>query len=136
MKKHRKIFRVVLIGAGVLAVLILALHFFLPRFINSDAMQRRIKDVVAEKTGGVIEFQEIQVSVLPLPHVGISKVAFFIPGRLGGTVEALSAYPEWRALLTGNIRLSEVRIKEPRFWIDLAEVEDAETDREAPPPSL
>ncbi|MBW1818948.1 MAG: AsmA family protein, partial [Deltaproteobacteria bacterium] len=125
-----------MIGVGVLAALLLAFHFSLPRFINSEAMQRRIKDAVAEQTGGVLEFQQIRVSVLPLPHVGIRKVAFSIPGRLGGTIEAISAYPEWRSLLTGKIRLSRIRVKEPRFRIDLSKAGEAGTDQEAPRPSI
>jgi len=89
------------------------------RLINLDAIKNRIETAVSRELGGQIQYERVGLTILPRPQVVISRLAVTIPGSVVGTSESLKVAFELLPLLTGNVRLADVRIGEPRITVSL-----------------
>jgi len=96
-------------------------------------MKEKILARVSSKTSAKATYEKIDISLFPLPHVVIHKGSFILAGKIGGTFESISIYPEILPLLSGKIRLSTVNIEEPDVNLKLPEkTERKEDEKEAP----
>jgi hypothetical protein len=113
MGAQRKITTWILWIFGILLVLLLAVRIILPGIINSDKVKSRIQTIVAEQTGGELDYNKLSILLLPKPHVDIDRAHFSIPKVVNITLEELLVYPEILPLLTGNVKLTFVQAKDP-----------------------
>jgi hypothetical protein len=111
--KSRKIVVGAVIGmVAVFIILFLAL-LVLPRLIDSEAFKNKIRSELSRKVGGKIDFDRLDFSVFPVPHVTLDKVSVILPKKSAGSAEMISIYPKVLPLLSGKIGFREIRIQQP-----------------------
>jgi uncharacterized protein involved in outer membrane biogenesis len=81
MSRRKKIYLWVAGSIGVLLILLLALVVLLPRLINLELLRERILADVSQTVGGVVEFEKIDLSFFPRPHVVIHQASLSVPGK-------------------------------------------------------
>ncbi|MFC1822553.1 AsmA-like C-terminal domain-containing protein [Thermodesulfobacteriota bacterium] len=109
-----------ILGAtGTLLLLLLALILILPKLIDLESVRGKIQEETSKIVGGEVEFQEIDLSILPLPHVVIQKANLSVPGKLSGTLESLKVYPKILPLLSAKVQISKVLVESPDFRLHL-----------------
>jgi uncharacterized protein involved in outer membrane biogenesis len=138
VKKYRRIF---LWAAGGLGITLLALVFILtvvaPGIIGNGSTKARIRDEFAKTAGGTLDFDRLGISLFPRPGVVVYGATLAIPKAGRGAVASVKVCPQLLPLLRGKVRIGKVRIEQPVFRIDLAELPPLgnRTDS-SPPPSL
>jgi uncharacterized protein involved in outer membrane biogenesis len=117
--KSRKIIIGAVIGmVAVLIILFLAL-LVLPRLIDSETFKNKIRSELSRKVGGKIDFDRLDVSVFPVPHVTLDKVSVMLPKKLAGSAEMIAVYPRFLPLLSGKIGFREIRVRQPDVTLTL-----------------
>ncbi|HXY55226.1 MAG TPA: AsmA-like C-terminal domain-containing protein [Nitrospirota bacterium] len=108
------------IGAAVTAFVLLLIAFFLATpFINSATMKAKIKTLVSQQIGGEVEFQRMDLSLFPSPHVVMYHPSFSIPAAVSGTLESIRVYPRVFPLFQGKVLISKVQIQAPDIKVIL-----------------
>ena len=118
------------ISGGIVAF-IAALILLTQVYINSASVKGSIEAVVSKRLGGTVAYEKLDISLLPRPHVSISKLNIRYPKTFRGTLQSLSIYPQILPLFSGKLRFAKIRIVEPDFRIILPETVSASTT-EAP----
>ena len=118
MKKNPKRWRWVLYGPGVLFIVLLVIILAAPRLLNLDGIRKAMMAEASRQVGGRVEFNEIGLSIWPLPHLSIYQGRLMIPGLLDGDLEVLSVYPEIAPLFGGRIRVRRLLVDRPKFNLD------------------
>jgi len=117
--KSRKIVVGAVIGmVAVFIILFLAL-LVLPRLIDSEAFKSKIRSELSRKVGGKIDFDRLDFSVFPVPHVTLGKVSVILPKKSAGSAEMISIYPKVLPLLSGKIGFREIRVRQPDVTITM-----------------
>lgn len=120
MSRRKKIYLWVAGSIGVLLILLLALMLLLPRLINLETLREKIIADVSQTVGGVVEFEKIDLSFFPRPHVVIRQASLSVPGKASGTLESLGVYPKiLLSLLTAKLHVAKLQVKAPDFKIRL-----------------
>ena len=123
MKKYR---RILLWAAGGLGVILIALLFTLtvvaPRVISSGSTKARIRDEFAKTVGGTLDFDRMGISFFPRPGVVVYGVTLAISKAGRGPFESIKVCPWLLPLLRGKVRVGNLRIEQPVFRLDLAEL--------------
>jgi hypothetical protein len=112
--------RIVKWTGAVLAVL-LALLLVATWSINHGPLQTRIRNAVTERTEGILTFRQLDLSLLPRPHLTLHDAVLTIPGRTTGKVPSASIYPEIIPLFSREIRIAHVRLDRPEIAFVLTE---------------
>jgi hypothetical protein len=133
MNKRKLVISGLITCVAVLVMLVFALHYLTPRLINSESIKTIIEGHISEKTGGTAEFQSVDLSILPLPHVIIHKGAITIPETASGSMESMSVYPKVFPLFKGKFHFSEIRITSPDVEIILPKRRVDKNEKERPP---
>lgn len=133
--------RIALLAAGSLAgviILLLAAALLAPRFVDSEALTRRIVEEVGRKGNIQLEFSGVRIQVLPWPALVVTNGQFARPGRFSGTFDSLTVEPEILPLFAGSTRVAQVQVTAPKVHVVPNESEAAqENDGSASgPPSL
>jgi hypothetical protein len=102
---------------GFLAVLITAATVFVPIYLNSAGVKNKIQTAAAEKLGGKVSYEKIDISLFPRPRVTIEQLRLAYPRTFRGTLRSLSISPQVLPLLKGRVQFSKIRIQEPDFRI-------------------
>ncbi|MFQ6077774.1 MAG: AsmA family protein, partial [Thermodesulfobacteriota bacterium] len=121
MSRHKKISLWILIGTGALLVLLLLFILLLPKVINLEPMREKILATVSQKVGGHVEFQRLDVSFFPRPRAVIHHGNLSIPGKVTGTLESLTMYPEILPLFRGKVQIAMLQVEAPDFKLNLPE---------------
>src|SRR5208337_5655055 len=98
---------------GIILIILLALYSLGPKFINSEFMREKIKAGISQKIAGAMDFQKMDVSLLPYPRIVISRVNFSFQGTAEGTIDSLRIYPRVFPLLTGKVRIARIQLDRP-----------------------
>ena len=136
MDKSRKIVVGAVIGmVAVLIILFLAL-LVLPRLIDSETFKNKIRSELSRKVGGKIDFDRLDFSVFPVPHVTLDKVSVTMPKKLAGSAEMIAVYPKVLLLLSGRIGFGEIRVRQPDVALTVQKaLKEEETPAKGPPGS-
>src|SRR3990172_2658351 len=106
--------------AGIVTVLLTAVTFLTPVYLNSASVKGGIEAAVSNKlSGGTMSYEKIDLSLFPRPHLSITKLKLHYPRTFRGTLQSLSVYPQLVPLLSGKLRFAKIRIEEPDFRIIL-----------------
>ncbi|MGB8334975.1 MAG: AsmA family protein, partial [Desulfobacterales bacterium] len=119
MDKRRKIVVGVLIGMFAVLIMLFAALLVLPRLIDSETLKNKIRSKFSQKVGGGIDFDRLDFSVFPAPHVTLDKVSVILPKKFAGSAEMISIYPKILPLLSGKIGFREIRVRQPDVTITM-----------------
>lgn len=105
----------------LLLILTVAAILIVPRIIDSDAIKQKIQALVAEQTGGVIDFQIIDFSYLPHPAIELRQISLDIQEQTQVTAASLRILPKIFPLLGGNLQLARLEFERPQLSLELPE---------------
>ena len=117
--RYKRPFYWIIGGLGVLLALVLLFFLLAPKLINLEPLRQKAIAGFYEKTGGQIDYQQVDLSFFPRPCAIIHEAKMSIPEKGEGTVESIHIYPRLLSLLKGQIRMAELRVQGPDFTIPL-----------------
>ncbi|MBW2485625.1 MAG: AsmA family protein, partial [Deltaproteobacteria bacterium] len=119
-------------GAGVafLFILLIAAAIFLPRVIGTAWLKETIHTELAKKVEGEFDFQEVELSILPLPTVALHQVSLTMPNEIKAKLDTLEVYPRLIPLLAGKIELDKIVIDKLDYSVPIPQRMDIEPDAE------
>jgi len=106
--------------AGFLLVFLVTINYVATMFIDLEWTKNKIQTIISQHFDGFngnIEYQSIDLSILPFPSAKIHKVSLSIPGKLQGTIKNVVIAPKISSLVAGNFLIKKVRVKSPDFKI-------------------
>ena len=104
-------------------VVIVALLLALPSFINSDSLKVKAHAAIQEQTGGQVDYQHAEFSLLPRLSITLSQVKVDFYDQAQGSVASVQVYPEFWPLLKGQVRLDQIVLEAPDIVLNLPAVE-------------
>jgi uncharacterized protein involved in outer membrane biogenesis len=112
-----------LIGAGVLGVLIVAL-LIAPSFFDLEQYKPQLVAEVKKATGRDLVIDgPVSARLLPLPSATVSGVKFYnVPGSKNSNmveVKSITVRPALFALLVGKLEVDEVTLVEPKIVLEI-----------------
>ncbi|HUI25501.1 MAG TPA: AsmA-like C-terminal domain-containing protein [Candidatus Kryptonia bacterium] len=108
------------IGLLVLAALVA------PRLINSARLRDQIVAQLSDRLHAAVQLGSLRIVLVPLPHVVAEHVSVSIPDVVGGTIESVAITPKLRALFTGKVQPSAIRLIHPDFHVHTAQASTRE----------
>ena len=121
MSGYKKISLWILGCTGALLVLLLLFILLLPKLVNLEPMREKILATVSQQVGGEVEFKRVDLSFFPRPRVVIHHGNLSIPGKVTGTLESLTIYPEILPLFRGKVQIAMLRVEAPDVKMKLPE---------------
>jgi len=115
MNKRKKIFLWFAGVTGFLLVCMLTLALFASRIIDTKYVKEKIVASISQNVIAGIDFQKVDLSLLPRPRVTIHHIQLSVPEKAEGTIESLNAYPALIPLIKGEIRIAKVQLESPDF---------------------
>ena len=119
MRKRTKIIAWTLGGVGFVAAVFLGAAALLPSLIGSESVKAEILDAASRGAGGPVTFERLEFVLFPRPGVVARRPAVTIPGKVAGSMESLTVYPELLPLLAGTIRVARIEAQSPSFNVPL-----------------
>ena len=133
MDKSKKTVFGVLIGIVTVVILLFVAALIFPKLIESETLKAKIRSEFSQKFGGEIDFDRLDFSVFPLPHVTLDKASLVLPKKLTGSAEMISVTPKILMLLSGKIGFREIRVLQPDVTISLQKsLEEKKTPAKSP----
>src|SRR4030067_2921844 len=124
MSTKKKIFLWFAGVTGFLLVLILTLALFASRIIDAKYVKEKIVASISQTFSGSVNFQKVDISLLPRPRVTINQAQLSLPEKAEGTIGSLKIYPELLPLLSGNIRIAKIQAEVSDFSLILPKKEE------------
>ncbi|MGD8949332.1 MAG: AsmA-like C-terminal domain-containing protein [Desulfobacterales bacterium] len=133
MSKSRKIVAGAVIGIVSVVILLLVAVLVLPKVIESETLKAKIRSEFSRTVGGEIDFDRLDFSVFPHPHLKLNKASVMLPKKLAGSAEIISVTPKILQLLSGKIGFREIRVQQPDVTITLQKsLEEEKTPAKSP----
>ena len=133
MDKSKKTVFGVLIGIVTVVILLFVAVLVLPKLIESETLKAKIRSEFSQKFGGEIDFDRLDFSFFPLPHVTLEKASVMLPKKLTGSAEMIAVTPKILPLLSGKIGFREIRVQQPDVTITLQKsLEEEKTPAKSP----
>ncbi len=114
MTRRKKVFAVL---AGILLVFLVALNYLATMFIGSEWAKTRIQTIISNNFDGKVEYQSIELSILPFPHAEVHQINISIPEMARGSIQTFVITPDIFSLVKGNLLIEEIRLESPDFKI-------------------
>ncbi len=111
----------IMIVMGTFLVLLLIFILLLPTLVNLEPIKGEIAAIISQRVGVEPEFQRLDLSFFPRPHVTLHEGSLSIPGKVTGTLGSLTLYPQILPLLKGNVRITRLHVEAPDFTMRLVE---------------
>jgi hypothetical protein len=102
---------------GLVSLFLLSFLLLAPRIVRMEGFREKLIQVLSEREGIQLNFEEVELSYLPLPHLKITQPTIAAPGIGTGHLETLSVYPRLPELLQGKAELSRIELLSPRLRI-------------------
>ena len=93
--------------------------------INRAPVQNRVRQGVEQRTGNMVTFRSLRLSLLPRPRLALYQVRVNVAGSMDITIPRARIYPEVLPLLTGRVRIAKVKLDDPALSMDLKEEPEA-----------
>lgn len=133
MDKSRKIVVGAVIGMVAVLIMLFAALLVLPRLIDSETVKNKIRSELSRKVGGKIDFDRLDFSFFPVPHVTLDKASVMLPKKFAGSAEMIAVYPKILPLLSGKIGFREIRVRQPDVTVTLQKaLEEKKTPAKSP----
>ncbi|MDG5468545.1 AsmA-like C-terminal domain-containing protein [Deltaproteobacteria bacterium IMCC39524] len=116
-------------------VVIIALLLALPSFLNSDSLKVKLNAAIQQKTGGQVDYQHAEFSLLPRLSITLNQVTVDFSGQVQGSVDSVQIGPEFWSLLKGQVRPGRIVLDAPNLTLSLPAPE-AKNKSQASPMSL
>ncbi|MDX2497436.1 MAG: hypothetical protein QNL11_05985, partial [Desulfobacterales bacterium] len=116
MSKPKKIIIGIIIGTAMLFV---SLAVLLPALINTDAINAKIIEAASQSIDGQVDFERIQLALLPRPHAIISQGRMAVRDSVQGKWVEMSVFPRLSALLLARVEVADLKLKQPDFKLKL-----------------
>jgi len=91
-------------------------------YINRESFINKIKVEASKAVDGKIDFEHLDLSILPRPMVAAEQGSISIPGVFEGSFEMLAVSPKFFPLLKGRLALDKVWLQSPSLKIVLPEI--------------
>ncbi len=105
--------------AGIVLLVIAILLLLIARYIDSEPMQKKIREVVTQQLGEHVTFKRTYLSIFPRPGLAFNQVAITIPKTTTISAEVADIYPELLPLFAGEIRIAKLKFEAPEITIDI-----------------
>jgi hypothetical protein len=119
MRKYRKTFSWILGGIGIFLAIIVILLLLAPILINLKPFKERVAAEISNKIGGDLQARKIDLLFLPRPRIKIHQGRVSIPGKISGTFNSVTIYPQLLRLLTGKVEVVKLSIDTPEIWMEV-----------------
>lgn len=120
--------REILIAVGAAAAVTAAAAWGLPHFVNTELVRDQLEQSIATLSGGRFEVEgAVDATLFPRPQLIFAK-ARLLPASADTpifAVDRIEMRPDLRALLSGELRLNEIRLVRPRLDLTVARGDDA-----------
>jgi len=114
MTRRRKVF----IGlVGFFLILLVPLNYIATMFIDSEWTKNKIQAITSQEFDGNVEYQSMEVSILPFPHAEIHQINISLPKKAQGTIQTLVITPKILSLFKGNFLIEKIRLESPDIKI-------------------
>ncbi|MBW2197953.1 MAG: AsmA-like C-terminal domain-containing protein [Deltaproteobacteria bacterium] len=116
MSRPKKIIIGIIIGT---AMLLFGLAVLLPALINTDAINAKIIEAASQSIDGQVDFERIQLALLPRPHAIIFQGRMAVRDSVQGKWVEMSVFPRLSALLFARLEVADLKVKQPDFKLKL-----------------
>jgi len=116
MSRPKKVIIGIIIGT---AMLVVGLAVLLPVLINSDTINAKIIAAASQSIDGQVDFERIQLALLPRPHAIIFQGRMAVRDSVQGKWVEMSVFPRLSALLLARIEVADLKLKQPDFELRL-----------------
>ena len=106
-------------AAGLMLVLVTALFFLAPFYLNTPELKTRIESALSRSSGGTVKYDKLDLSFFPRPRIIIVHPRLSLPGIASAALKSVAASPQLLPLMKGKLFLSRVRLEEPDIIIHL-----------------
>jgi len=120
-RARRRWLRWLVIALVTPILLVFALLLSAPLWINQGQVKSEVVRIVANATGGKVQFDRLGLHFLPLPGAELSRVRFSLPGTLEVEAQLVAVDIRLLPLLLGNVYPHRVRIIAPQVRVQLEE---------------
>jgi AsmA-like C-terminal region/AsmA family len=116
VKKQIRILGWVAAGSvALLLALVLAIEVAAPRLLNLESVKSKIQAEFSRVVGGDLDFERLDLSLLPQPSVAIHQARVNIPKIGQWTLSSLKIRPAILPLFKGSLRIAKIRVEAPDF---------------------
>ena len=113
MRTTQKILMISLACVGGVVALLLTAVLTSQLIANREMVKSFIVDKTAQATGGKLDYDRLDVSFFPLPHLKASGIQLHRPEAFELQAQALSIYPRLLAILTGRLSIRRLVLTTP-----------------------
>ncbi|WP_319404888.1 AsmA-like C-terminal domain-containing protein [uncultured Desulfosarcina sp.] len=113
MRRTRKLLMVSLACAGMVMVLLLTAVLTTHLLANRDMVKSFIVTKTAQATGGVLVYDRLDISFLPMPHLKARDIHLRRRDAFDVTARELSVYPGILPLLKGRVSIRRLALITP-----------------------
>jgi len=125
MSRTKKIAFFLALALAFVLIAISALVLLLPRLIDLESVKTKAIAAIAEKSGVIVQFDQVRLAYFPRLRVTISGVNAQFPDGPAIQAESLRLYPSLLRLLSGKVQVTAVQVHSPVITV--------RTDRKKPP---
>jgi hypothetical protein len=123
MTKRRIIKWLASVG-GLCLILLFGVALLLPRFVDSQAVRKRIQTFLLTRTNGNVTIENVDLAWLPRPAVVVRGASLAFGGEVSGKIRSIEVYPSIMGLLRGQLDISRVEVANPALLVRLPELAD------------
>ena len=129
-----QLFRIFAWTAGVLIVLLVALHFLLPHVLNVSSVRTRLLAAISNQLPGDVYFGSLKPVLFPYPRVVIEQGRYDDPELIAVQFDRGYLRPKAWPLFSGQLKLKTLVIDAPEVVCHLSEAVAASEDPSEPSP--
>src|SRR5882672_8746822 len=107
----------VLVALAVAAVVLVAIGL---RLVDTPAVRAEIQGRLSSALGGQVEWEALEVRLLPAPHGELRRVRVEIPGALSVRADDVDVYLRLWPLLRGRAEIASVSVSRPEVRVEVA----------------
>jgi hypothetical protein len=113
MRRTRKLFLISLGCAVIVMFLLMTAVLIAHLMANRESVRDSVVSLTARATGGTLDYARLEVALLPLPHLEVTRVSLERDGVFSLKARRLSAYPAILPALAGRIRIRRLMLDAP-----------------------
>ncbi|MBC2741806.1 MAG: hypothetical protein HGJ93_01840, partial [Desulfosarcina sp.] len=117
MRRTKKLFMVSVGCAGIVMALLLAAALITHLLANREMVKSFIVTKTAQATGGALDYDRLDISFLPLPHLKARDIHLRRPEAFEVYAKELSVYPRILPLLTGRFSVRRLVLASPEIKV-------------------
>ena len=113
MRRTKKLLLVSVGCTGIVMALLLTAVLATHLLANRDRVKSFIVAKTAQATGGTLDYGNLEVSFLPLPHLEAHDIHLSRPDTFAVSAQRLSVYPGLLPILRGQLSIRRLALLSP-----------------------